>query len=128
MLTPNPVPELKPVSEPRFATEFKLVLEPCATKLSFKTALRAAMDEIIALTIRHMEAVRERADLGVQDLFERHLATARDRKDSLLELYKMHTPDIIADRASRAAKAAVTKVTNVTNASEVPPAERRCGH
>jgi hypothetical protein len=48
------------------------------------------MDEIIALVVRQLDAVRFGPQAGVEQYLEMQIAVARRRKDTLLELYKLH--------------------------------------
>jgi len=76
-------PETNPFPEP------KLAALPCAEKERLKTELRTAMDEIIALNVRQMEAARK-AELEAGEFLKHQVDYVRRRKDSLLELYKAH--------------------------------------
>lgn len=69
--------------------EPKLAVVPCPEKERLRTELRAAMDEIIALNVRQMDAVRK-AELGVEEFLKHQTEYVRRRKDGLLELYKAH--------------------------------------
>ena len=61
----------------------------CARKEQLIERLRAAMDEIVALTRREMEAqIANNADL--RNTVSQRLEKARERKDSLLLEYQGH--------------------------------------
>ena len=82
--------DMKVALAPKLVLEPMLVTESCLDKQSLRAELRAAMDEIIALVIRQIDAVRFGAEPGVEKSLELQIAYARRRKDTLLGLYKSH--------------------------------------
>ena len=61
----------------------------CPDKHGFPDDIRLAMNTIIALTQRQMEAVK-RSDLVQLSVLQDAIREAKERKDSLLEAYKAH--------------------------------------
>lgn len=61
----------------------------CPDKHGFAQDLRLAMNTIIALTQRQMEAVKA-GDFVKLSALQDGIREARERKDSLLEAYKAH--------------------------------------
>ena len=59
-------------------------------KQLLREELRSAMNDIINLTVRQLEAVRLEHEPGIEQFLGRRIADLRHHKDNLLEFYKAH--------------------------------------
>ena len=81
---------VKVAIEQEFVLAPVLASEPCPVKQGLRAELRSTMDEIVALVVRQLDAVRFGAEPEVEQFLGLQIVHARRRKDSLLELYKSH--------------------------------------
>ena len=87
---PTPTLAVNVAPEPTLVLAPVLVTEPCPDKQRLRAELSATMDDIIALVVRQLDAVRFGTQPAVEEFLERKIADARRRKDMLIDLYKLH--------------------------------------